>query len=277
MQAISIGPWVLSVGVLALLLGLAGAHGIAGFMRRRGHADAGAALWWLLLVSLLAARVAYVLRWWPAYSASPWWSVLDVRDAGFNPWIGLAVLAAMTALLAWRRQAWRRALPVAVIGGVCVWAVVGLVAWQLRAAAHPPLPQMALQRLDGSRVALASLRGKPMVINLWATWCGPCRREMPMLMKAAADMQSVRFVFANQGESAAQVREYLAHEQLASDHVLLDTGRDLARYYHAVGYPTTLFLDADGRLRDMRVGPLSRASLLSHLAFATPSPTPVNH
>lgn len=276
MQAISIGPWVLSVGVLALLLGLAGAHGIAGFMRRRGHADTGAVLWWLLLVALLAARVAYVLRWWSAYRASPWWSVLDVRDAGFNPWVGLAVLIAATVLLAWRKQAWRRALPVAVIGGVCVWAMVGLVAWQLRAAAHPPLPAVALQQLGGDKVELTSLRGKPMVINLWATWCGPCRREMPMLMQAAADMPGVRFVFANQGESAAAVRAYLQREQLAADHVLLDTGRDLARYYHAVGYPTTLFLDADGRLRDMRVGPLSRASLLSHLAFVTPPSTSVN-
>ncbi|HET7267690.1 MAG TPA: TlpA disulfide reductase family protein [Oleiagrimonas sp.] len=276
MQAISVGPWVLSVGVLALLLGLAGAHGVAGFMRRRGHADTGAVLWWLLLVALLAARVAYVLRWWSAYSASPWWSVLDVRDAGFNPWVGLVVLVLATALLAWRRRAWRRALPVAVIGGVCVWAIVGLVAWQLRASAPPPLPEVALQRLDGDRIDLASLRGKPMVINLWATWCGPCRREMPMLMEAAADMHGVRFVFANQGESAAAVRAYLAREQLASARVVLDTGRDLARYYHAVGYPTTLFLDADGRLRDMRVGPLSRASLQAHLRFITSSSTPVN-
>lgn len=277
MQAVSVGPWVLSVGVLALVLGLGGAHAVAGFMRRRGHADTGPVLWWLLVVSLLAARVAYVVRWWPAYQASPWWSVLDVRDAGFEPWAGLIVLVLATLLVMWRRHAWRWALSAAVASGLVTWALVGLVAWQLRAAAHPPLPDLALRRLDGSPVALTSLRGKPMVINLWATWCGPCRREMPMLMAAARDMDGVRFVFADQGESAAAVRAFLQHEQLAAGGIVLDGGRELSRYYHAPGYPTTLFVDAEGRLRDMRVGPLSRATLLEHLAFATslpPDPEP---
>lgn len=277
MQAISVGPWVLSIGVLAVLLGLSGAHAVAGFMRRRGHADVGPALWWLLLVALLAARGAYVVRWWSAYRASPWWSVLDIRDAGFAPWVGVFVLVLATLLVMRRYRAWRRALSAAVVSGLCVWALVGAVAVQLDSAAHPPLPELSLRRLDGSTVTLASLGGKPMVINLWATWCPPCRHEMPMLMQAAREMPRVRFVFADQGESAVNIRAFLRQQNLSADGVVLDSGRELARYYHAPGYPTTLFVDADGHLRDMRVGALSRATLQAHLgAISSVSPVAEN-
>jgi hypothetical protein len=88
---------------------------------------------------------------------------------------------------------------------------------------------------------------------------------MPMLVAASHKLEGVRFVFVDQGESAAAVRQWMATEHLAPAHVLIDTGSDLSRHYHAPGYPTTLFVDAAGHLRDMRIGPLSEASLRSHL------------
>ncbi len=268
MQAISVGPWVFSVGVLAILLGLAAAHAAAGFMKKRGYGDAGPALWWLLLAALVAARGAFVWRQWQGYRLEPW-TTLDIRDGGFAIRVGIAVLVLAASWWWLRRPRLRCALPVAVACGLVAWGAVTLAAGQLRQAAHPPVPDVVLRRLDGGTTTLAALRGRPMVVNLWATWCGPCRREMPMLVAASQAMPDVRFVFVDQDESAAAVRAFLDSEKLAPRHVLIDTGSRLARLYHAPGYPTTLFLDAKGRLRDMRVGPLSRATLQAHLTRVT--------
>lgn len=269
MQAISVGPWVFSVGVLAILLGLAAAHAGAGFMKKRGRGDAGPALWWLLVAALVAARAAFVLRGWQGYRAEPW-AMLDIRDGGFVPWVGIGVLVVTTLWWLLRRPRLRRALPVAVVCGLVAWAAATVTASHLRQVGHPPLPNVTLRQLDGSTTTLAALRGQPMVVNLWATWCGPCRREMPMLVSASHAMPDVRFVFVDQEESAAAVRAFLAQEKLAPTHVLIDSGNQLARYYHAPGYPTTLFVDASGHLRDMRVGPLSRATLQTHLQHILP-------
>jgi len=132
------------------------------------------------------------------------------------------------------------------------------------------LPTLTLRDLQGRPVALQDFRGQATVINLWATWCGPCRREMPMLAKAQAGMPRIRFVFADQGESIAAVRRYLERERLDLGLVLLDPHMDVSTWYGARGYPTTLFIDAQGKLRDTQVGELSAATLAAHLARITP-------
>lgn len=273
MHSVSVGPWVFAVGVLALVLGVVAAFAVAAFLKRRGGADIEPALWGLLLLSLLLARAAWVVRWWPAYRLSPW-DMLDIRDGGFSMLAGALALTAATLCWMWRRPSLRRALPISVASGMAAWALVGLVAWQLREASRVPLPDLLLRRLDGSPTTLAEYRGQPMVINLWATWCGPCRAEMPMLVKASHDMPGLRFVFVDQGESAGAVRAFLDSERLAPAHVLIDSGSGLSQYYRAPGYPTTLFVDATGRLRDMRVGPLTAASLRVHLKRIVPSSSP---
>ncbi|WP_238534364.1 TlpA family protein disulfide reductase [Advenella kashmirensis] len=77
-----------------------------------------------------------------------------------------------------------------------------------------PLPAMALPDMNGQMHNLQDLRNQKVVINLWATWCGPCRREMPMLEQAARQNPDVRFLFVNQGESAATIENYLRQEKL---------------------------------------------------------------
>ena len=74
---------------------------------------------------------------------------------------------------------------------------------------------------DGTTVRLASFEGRQTVVNLWATWCPPCQREMPVLQKAQAARPDVHFVFVNQGESAQQVAAYLARSGLQLRNVLL--------------------------------------------------------
>lgn len=273
MHAVAFGPWVFPVGIIAILLGWFAASAVAAFLRHRGREDAAPALWWVLIAALIAARIGYVVRWWPEYRQSAWWSVLDIRDRGFDPIVGGAVLVLAIAVLVWRRPRLRRTLPAAAAGGVAIVALTMFMAFQIQAGAHPPLPASVLHRMDGAPTTLAAFKGEPMVINLWATWCGPCRSEMPMLVQASHTTPGVRFLFVDQGEPAVTVETFLARERLAPQHVLLDANSLLARDYRALGYPTTLFVAADGRLQDMQVGPLSRATLAEYLQRITPSTT----
>lgn len=104
-----------------------------------------------------------------------------------------------------------------------------------------------------------------MVINLWATWCPPCRREMPVLAEAQRLRSDVSFVFANQGEGVNTIQQYLAAANLLLSNVVLDPSKALGREAGSRGLPTTLFYDAQGHLVDAYVGALSTATLSSKL------------
>lgn len=139
----------------------------------------------------------------------------------------------------------------------------GLVA---AAPGEPALPRVPLATLDGAPTDLLKVaKGQPTVVNIWATWCPPCREEMPMLALAQERETTVRFVFVNHGESAQTVRRYLYDEILALDNVLLDTASVLRATVGAKGLPTTLFYDAEGRLVARHVGAISKEALASKL------------
>jgi len=116
---------------------------------------------------------------------------------------------------------------------------------------------MTLTRLEGGAVNLAAADGRPTVINLWATWCPPCRREMPALAQAQDVHPDVRFLFVNQGEGQAQVAGWLEEAGLEIDNVLLDPAMAVPRHYGTVGLPVTLFLGPDGRLAEVHVGEIA--------------------
>lgn len=127
------------------------------------------------------------------------------------------------------------------------------------------IPAIQLTDLDGEEVDLQQFEGRPVVVNLWATWCPPCRREMPVLEQAAAESPDVAFVFANQAESAGLVRDFLDGEGLELDNVLLDADSEVARHFQARALPTTLFFGSDGELSDVHLGEVSRAQLANYL------------
>ena len=130
------------------------------------------------------------------------------------------------------------------------------------------IPDMQLIALDGSGVQLAG-RHRPVVLNLWATWCPPCRREMPMMTDLAANTPGVDFVFANQGEEAAQVLAFLEAEGLPAEGMIRDPRNRLMATLDAVGLPSTLVFDAKGRLVAAHTGEISRAALTRMIAQAT--------
>ncbi|QRP64024.1 TlpA family protein disulfide reductase [Rhodanobacter sp. FDAARGOS 1247] len=271
----NLGPLALSSGLLALLFGVIAALATAGFLHRRGYADTGNPLFLILGLGLLGARLAYVAGWWPQYAQQPL-SILNIRDHGFDPLAGTLGVIVAALLVGWRRPSLRRPLAASVVIGIAATGFAGLLAYKLTAQAQAPLPTLQLGDLDGRAVDVESLRGQPTVINLWATWCGPCRREMPVLAEAQRTMPQVRFVFADQGESAATVKQFLQAQQLTLQHVLTDENLQLSNYYNVRGYPTTLFIDARGRLRDTHMGELSPATLADRLqrieADLPPSP-----
>jgi thiol-disulfide isomerase/thioredoxin len=272
---VNLGPLALSSGLLALLFGVIAALATAGFLHRRGYADTGNPLFLILGLGLLGARLAYVAGWWPQYAQQPL-SILNIRDHGFDPLAGTLGVIVAALLVGWRRPSLRRPLAASVVIGIAATGFAGLLAYKLTAQAQAPLPALQLGDLDGRAVDVESLRGQPTVINLWATWCGPCRREMSVLAEAQRTMPQVRFVFADQGESAPTVRQFLQAQQLTLQHVLIDENLQLSNYYNVRGYPTTLFIDARGRLRDTHMGELSPATLADRLqrieADMPPSP-----
>jgi thiol-disulfide isomerase/thioredoxin len=260
---IQIGPLALSFSLL-LVLGAATAALFVG--RRLNQSSAHEVenlLWQTLIVGLVAARLAFVAQYHEAYLASPW-GIVDIRDGGWNPvagFIGAAIFAFGRQL---RRPRLRTPLWVAFATGAVIWGV-GTLALNIGTGERQTLPPIALISLEGKPVKLDDFKGKPTVVNLWATWCPPCVREMPVLQQAQVDHPAVNFVFVNSGESAERVHAWLQMRKLPLMNVLLDASNQTSTHFKSPGLPTTLFFDADGVLVSVRVGEVSSATLLERL------------
>ena len=106
-----------------------------------------------------------------------------------------------------------------------------------------------MEGLDGSEVSLASLEGKVVVLNFWASWCGPCRREMPDFQEAWEEHQDQGVVFVGIAvdDTASEASKFA--EQVGVTYPLaLDTTGDVARAYRLQAVPSTYFIDRQGKL-----------------------------
>jgi len=121
-------------------------------------------------------------------------------------------------------------------------------------------PDFQLQSLDGQTVSLSSLRGRPVMLNFWATWCGPCRAEMPYIQGVFEDeewtQQGLVILAINVGEASSEAKEFMEDNGL-SFHVLLDTDTSVAEDYNIRGIPATFFIDKNGIIKDKKVGSFS--------------------
>lgn len=274
MLSLQIGPLALPMGLALLIAALCIAYGVAWVLRRRHGLDAAPLIGDMLIAGLLAARLAFVLRWHEQYLDYPW-TIVNIRDGGFMASAGLVAALLMAA---WRCRrpamaARRKPLALSVAAGALAWcAISGALA--LLNPASASLPVASLHNLDGRATSLAALAaGKPLVVNLWASWCPPCRREMPVLFAAQQARPDIVFVYANQREDGVAVRHFLDQGALALRNVVLDTHGELGLAAGSSALPTTLFYDAQGRLRATHLGELSHASLAAKLLqISAPAP-----
>jgi thiol-disulfide isomerase/thioredoxin len=132
---------------------------------------------------------------------------------------------------------------------------------------QPPgvLPDLAFVTLEGARLALSALRGKPLVLNFWATWCGPCVLELPALDRLAASGVTVVAASTDHG-GADIVKPFLARHGIGHLRVVLDPGNESTHAAGVVGFPTTLIIDAQGRLRGRLEGPADWSGAASLIA-----------
>ncbi|SET69410.1 TlpA family protein disulfide reductase [Pseudomonas graminis] len=262
MLSFSVGPFALSLNHLLLLVALALATLVGWNSGRKQRINPERAVSGLFMLGLLVARLAFVARYWRQYE-SDLLRIVDIRDGGFSAWPGVVAVVAGAAITAWRRPLQRRPLGLGVASGLLFWWLSSLAVESVRR--DVPLPDLALRNGAGERVQLRDYTGRKLVINLWATWCPPCRREMPVLQAAQKTNPDVVFLFVNQGESPREVATFLGSQGLQLDNVLFDDSGELGRRAGSAALPTTLFYGVNGRQRDGHLGELSSASLTHYL------------
>lgn len=263
-----IGPLSLPLNRLLLIFCLGLALVVAVLVARQHKAAVSSQLANIFLISLLVARIIFVLRYLSEYQAS-WWSVLDIRDGGFD--IGAGVISALVSacFYIWRRQKQRRALVAGLGAGLLLWGLTQTAFWAIRDTSQQ-LPRAIVADRHGRSIDITTVEStKPRVINLWATWCPPCRREMPVLEKAQQQYSQFGFVFVNQGEHQQAINNFLQQEALRLDNVLSDRKTILGNLIGSRALPTTLFIDQQGRLIDAHLGELSSATLKAKLEHLT--------
>jgi cytochrome c biogenesis protein CcmG/thiol:disulfide interchange protein DsbE len=140
-----------------------------------------------------------------------------------------------------------------------------------------PAPDFTLTRLDtGETVKLSELRGRPLVLNFWASWCGPCQQEHPTLARAAKHFGGEARFFGVVFEDTPEEARKFARPMDPSFPQLIDPMSRMAVDYGVTGVPETYFIDGQGIIRDKFVGPLvDMQELASRLRALQPASGPV--
>jgi peroxiredoxin len=121
--------------------------------------------------------------------------------------------------------------------------------------AHPPAPDFSLPARDGGTVQLHALKGQVVMINFWATWCGPCRQEMPLLEQIHARYEPLGFTLlgVNVETDSAAATAWLEGVAVTFP-ILFDTKNTVAEQFGVMGMPSSVFVDRDGRVRHVHRG-----------------------
>ena len=125
-----------------------------------------------------------------------------------------------------------------------------------RGGAGTPLPAFELTTIDGKTIEFSQLRGKVVVLNFWATWCGPCKEEMPALdrLRRRFDPRDVAILTITTEHERNSIQQFMKQLDSALP-VLLDEQRDVSLAFMVRGLPTTVFIAKNGRIVARAVGP----------------------
>lgn len=166
---------------------------------------------------------------------------------------------------------------VRILGMLVLLGVVGLMAWTLQGGIAPSneaprvgalAPSFTLENLDGQQVSLSDFRGKTVILNFWATWCVPCRTEMPAIDAVARADPNVVVLAIDLQEGEEPVRDY-AQKLGLSFSPLLDSSGQVTTLYHVNSLPSSFFIGPDGTIRAISVGPMDQRILDGNVRRAT--------
>ncbi len=127
-------------------------------------------------------------------------------------------------------------------------------------------PDFSLTSLDGEMVRLSDLRGRPVLLNFWATWCGPCRVEMPHIQERYERHSPDLLVLAIDMDESAEIVAPFVSELGLSFPILLDPGGKVnGELYNVRGYPSSYFIDSEGVIRVVQIGLMTPGQIGAYL------------
>lgn len=258
MEALTLGPLFLPFDRLPALAAILVLLISAEALNKRHK---GLSLWaWLcLLGSALAARLVFAASTPASYLSEPL-SLIYFWQPGYSQLGAWVASLAISGWFLYKKPQLSKAL-------VSVWlasAFTFLLLFSLltTAANSANLPNLSFLNLENEKVELNEFKGKPILVNLWATWCPPCKREMPLL-ESYVNHPQLNLVLINQGEGAITIENFLRSQNLnfAATSLLTDTQQQAGKHFTNPGLPATYFYSADGKLVDRHYGELSRAQI----------------
>ena len=132
-----------------------------------------------------------------------------------------------------------------------------------------PAPDFELVNLEGETIRLSDYKGQPVIVNFWATWCGPCRAEFPEFQRAAVD-NADRLVIIGVNNTSTDQPDLIpgfVEEFGITFPIVLDTeDGTTAKTYRILGLPTTIFIDSNGVVNEVFTGPLNKAYIESKIS-----------
>ena len=269
MNAIAIGPLVFSNDRFVAVLTIIAFLGVAEILAWRSPDNARSIHRWtgaIGAVWIIAARIGFVINHWDAFAPAPS-SMFAIWQGGFDPVAGTVAAGLLLAFAFVRRSVVR--VPV-VASTAAALLVFGAATLLLPDQTGGRIPAAGFADLSGVPVALDETEGRPLVLNLWASWCPPCRREMPMMVDVAQTQNDVAIIFANQGESTHAIHSFLETAALSQAGMVQDPNMTLMHTFGMLGLPSTLFFAADGSLQSVHTGEISRAALLAGIKDLKP-------
>ncbi len=134
-------------------------------------------------------------------------------------------------------------------------ALIAFVAWRLivsprtleTAAAAPPAPHVSFERLNGGTFHLANQRGHVVFLDFWASWCAPCKQELPLIEAFARSHPSSEVVAVDVGEPRAAVETFVREHPVSN--VVLDPAASSQGYFQIEGFPTVVVVGPEGKIR----------------------------
>lgn len=123
------------------------------------------------------------------------------------------------------------------------------------ASVSGPAPDFTLKSLDGKNLKLSEMRGNVVLLNFWASWCGPCREEMPLLNKIHEKYEPLGFTVlgVNVEDDSDAAKKFIAQRPVDFP-ILLDNTNKVSKLYDVIAMPTTVVIDRDGNMRFLHQG-----------------------